>query len=74
MLSHRRGCYEASPIGDKIVAQLLEECEGGDLTTDCSDADDARGTLRAPLILQPVILNWLQQKLSPVRAATIYPW
>lgn len=32
---------------------LLEECEGGDLTTERADADDARGTLRPPRVLRP---------------------
>lgn len=42
----------------------------GDLTPDRSDADGARGTLRSPLILQPLDLKEAgtdnnSQKLSP---------
>lgn len=31
---------------------LLEECEGGDLTTERTDADDAPGTLRPLRVLR----------------------
>lgn len=58
-----------------IIPHLLEECEAGDLTTDRSDADDARGTWRSPLTLQPLVFKDSaadnNQKRSSIWAATI---
>lgn len=72
LLHHQRGCHGASPVGDTIIPHLLEKSEGGDLTADCSDA---RGTLRSPLIRQPLDFKEAaadnNQKLSSFWAATI---